>query len=59
MRWSYRDRIEAGKVLTEELQKITFEGESLVLAIPNGGIKVALPIAKALGAELDLLIVRK
>lgn len=31
----------------------------LILAIPNGGLAVALPLAKLLSADLDLLIVRK
>jgi len=56
---SYVDREEAGRVLSHELQTRKLEGTPLVLAIPNGGLAVAAPIAKALGAKLDLLIVRK
>lgn len=55
----YVDREEAGRVLAQELQTRTLEDTPLVLAIPNGGLAVAAPIAEAVGAELDLLIVRK
>jgi predicted phosphoribosyltransferase len=41
------------------LTKGTKRKEPLVLAIPNGGVAVALPIAKALDADLDVIIVRK
>lgn len=56
---SYVDREEAGRVLAYELQTRKLENTPLVLAIPNGGLAVAIPIAQALGANLDLLIVRK
>ena len=59
MSWSYRDRTHAGHVLVEELAKIDYGSKPLVLAIPNGGVAVALPIAEALGADLDVIIVRK
>jgi predicted phosphoribosyltransferase len=55
----YKDRTDAGKRLANELLTIDFAGPPLVLAIPNGGVAVALPIAKALRADLDLIIVRK
>ncbi len=59
MTWSYRDRTHAGLVLVDELKKEEWEGTPLVLAIPNGGVAVALPIADALDADLDVIIVRK
>lgn len=46
-------------MLAQKLHTRTFEDPLLVLAIPNGGLAVAAPIAEALRAELDLLIVRK
>jgi predicted phosphoribosyltransferase len=55
----YRNRTDAGKILAQELQKMRFETNPVVLAIPNGGIAVGLQIAKALNAELDAIIVRK
>lgn len=58
--WSYRDRTHAGRVLAEELQVI-IDPDSLhmVIAIPNGGVAVAEPIAQTLDTGLDIIIVRK
>lgn len=58
--WSYKDRNHAGQVLLEELQSIINPNVvHLILAIPNGGVAVAEPIAQQLRAELDIIIVRK
>ncbi len=55
----YKDRIQAGQVLTGLLLE-RFEGqEAIVLAIPRGGVQVAYPIALRLRAVLDLVIPRK
>lgn len=59
MDWSYRDRTHAGEVLAEELKTVQVKKGALVLAIPNGGVAVALPIAQALNADVDVIIVRK
>ena len=56
---SYENRTEAGQVLSRELADIEFETRPVVLAIPNGGIPVAVEIARSLNAELDSIIVRK
>lgn len=55
----YQDRASAGKVLGEKLRAFALPEVPLILAIPNGGLAVAKPIAEILGADLDLLIVRK
>lgn len=52
------DRTEAGEQLASELAPIGFT-DPVVLALPRGGVPVALPVAKRLKAPLDLLIVRK
>jgi putative phosphoribosyl transferase len=58
--WSYRNRLHAGQVLAERLKEIVGSGSiQLVLAIPNGGVAVAEPIAQSLGADFDIIIVRK
>ncbi len=55
----YRDRETAGRVLAQILLEKRFTEPPLILAIPNGGLAVAQPIALALKGDLDLLIVRK
>jgi putative phosphoribosyl transferase len=52
------DREDAGRQLAERLRGRELT-RPLVLAIPRGGIEVAVPIAQALGAELDVVIARK
>ena len=59
MNAQYLDRMAAGRVLGENLKAKNWQEVPLILAIPNGGLAVALPLAKMLRADLDLLIVRK
>lgn len=54
----YQDRAEAGARLALELQDMALE-KPVVLALPRGGVPVALPIARSLKAPLDLILVRK
>jgi putative phosphoribosyl transferase len=54
----FRDRAEAGRRLAGELEGLR-GAEPLVLALPRGGIEVALPIAQALDADLDVFVARK
>lgn len=54
----YRDREEAGKVLSSRFSKYNSR-DLIVLAIPNGGVSVAAVIAEELNVELYLMIVRK
>ncbi len=54
----FQDRDEAGRRLAERLRLYT-EDAPLVLALPRGGVPVAAPVAEALGAPLDVLLVRK
>jgi predicted phosphoribosyltransferase len=55
----FRDRVNAGRVLAEHLRKYAGRPDVLVLALPRGGVPVAYEVAKALGAPLDVFIVRK
>lgn len=57
MKRPYPDRAAAGRAVAEELGKV--DGSVLVLGLPRGGVPVAAPIADALNADLDVLIVRK
>ncbi|MBL1084053.1 phosphoribosyltransferase [Streptomyces actinomycinicus] len=59
----FRDRAEAGRKLAGILVGLREQGALdapvLVLALPRGGVAVAEPVARALGAPLDVLVVRK
>ena len=55
----YRDRRDAGRRLAAELAAYRDRGSLLVLAIPRGGVPVAYEVARALGAPLDVVVVRK
>jgi putative phosphoribosyl transferase len=55
---TYRDRHEAGLLLTQRLEHL--RGPStVVLGLPRGGVPVAFEAASALGAPLDVIVVRK
>lgn len=53
------DRIAAGCLLAELLVAWRHRADLIVLALPRGGVPVACQIAGALGARLDLMLVRK
>lgn len=53
------DRTTAGHALAEELRDYKERDNVIVLGLPRGGLPVAYEIARALGAELDLMLVRK
>jgi putative phosphoribosyl transferase len=54
----FRDREEAGSRLAVAVAD-RVSGPVTVLAIPRGGVAVAVPVAKALGAPLDVVFPRK
>lgn len=57
-RTMFENRHDAGRRLAMELGE--YSGQSVVvLAIPNGGVPVALEVASALQADLDLIVCRK
>lgn len=55
----YRDRAEAGWYLAKKLADYAGRPDVLVLALPRGGVPVAYEVARALGAPLDVFLVRK
>ena len=58
----FQDRAAAGRTLADRLAAlpdIGAGGRPLVLALPRGGVPVAAPVAGRLGAELDVVVVRK
>ena len=54
-----RDRVEAGDTLAGLLGHYAGRPDVLVLALPRGGVPVAARVAEALGAPLDVFVVRK
>lgn len=54
----YRNRREAGQVLAELVRELP-AGDSVVLGLPRGGVPVAFEVARAIGAPLDIFVVRK
>ncbi len=56
----FRDRIDAGQRLAEELAQRLLENEDVVvLGLPRGGVPVAFEVAHALAKPLDIIMVRK
>ncbi len=55
----FPDRRAVGRHLARLLQHRAGDPGLLVLALPRGGVPVAFEIAHALGAPLDVLVVRK
>jgi predicted phosphoribosyltransferase len=55
----FRDRADAGRRLADRLEHLRGREGLLVLGLPRGGVVVAEQVARALGAPLDVLVVRK
>ena len=55
----FRDRRDAGRQLARLLKAYAHRPDVLVLALPRGGVPVGFEVARALGAPLDVLLVRK
>ncbi len=56
---AFATRTEAGRALARRLVAAAYPPPVVVLALPRGGVPVAAEVARALGAPLDLLLVRK
>jgi predicted phosphoribosyltransferase len=54
----FLDRRDAGSRLAAEL-KVLADERPVVVALPRGGVPVAFEVARALGAPLEILMVRK
>lgn len=54
----FRNRVDAGKQLAERLKPYQ-SADTIVLAIPRGGVPVAVEVAQSLDAPLDIVVTRK
>jgi len=55
----FRDRADAGRILAADLSHYAGRTDVIVLALPRGGVPVANEVARAIGAPLDIFLVRK
>jgi predicted phosphoribosyltransferase len=55
----FANRRQAGEMLGQALARYRDDPDVVVLALPRGGVPVAYEVARALGAPLDVFIVRK
>jgi predicted phosphoribosyltransferase len=55
----FQNREEAGRQLAAELKAYAGQPDVIVLALPRGGVPVAYEVVRALGAPLDVFVVRK
>ncbi len=55
----FRDRTDAGQHLAARLSAYLNRDDLIALALPRGGVPVALEVARELGAALDVFLVRK
>ncbi|HEV8419165.1 MAG TPA: phosphoribosyltransferase [Candidatus Udaeobacter sp.] len=59
MERAFLNRTDAGRLLSEKLEKYAGRDGVIVLGLPRGGVPVAYEVAKRLRAPLDVFIVRK
>src|SRR3982075_1070061 len=55
----FQDRFEAGRLLASKLSHLANRPDTVVLALPRGGVPVGFEVAKALNVPLDVFVVRK
>lgn len=55
----FKNRADAGRKLAVRIRDVVRDANPLVLALPRGGVPVAYEVARALGAQLDIFVVRK
>ncbi len=55
----FADRVDAGRRLAGRLTHLAGTPDLVVVGLPRGGVPVAAEVARALGAPLDVIVVRK
>jgi len=60
-KYVFKDRVDAGSILAKKLKPLfkKEKDESIILAIPAGGVPIGVVLAKELKLKLDLVVVRK
>lgn len=55
----FRDRLNAAHCLARELRKLPDIGDSVLFAIPRGGLPIGGALARELGLPLDVILAKK
>lgn len=55
----FKNRVEAGQKLAEALKKFNNSPNTVILALPRGGVVVGYEVAKILNLPLDIVVPRK
>ncbi|MEO0968690.1 MAG: phosphoribosyltransferase [Cyanobacteria bacterium J06639_18] len=55
----FRDHTKVGKLLAQKLKAYANRPDTIVLAVPRGGVPVGFEVAKSLNIPLDICIIRK
>lgn len=56
---NYANRQHAGQIMADLMSQYTKQPDTIILALPRGGVPVAYEIAKKLALPMDIFIVRK
>jgi len=59
VRLPFEDRIQAGRLLAEELDRRGISGNEVILALTRGGVPVGFEVADRLRLQLDVIVARK
>ena len=55
----FHDRIDAARQLSKPLEKYRNKKETIIIAIPRGGLKIGAELSKRLGLPLDVFFTKK
>lgn len=55
----FKDRFDAGKQLTQKLQKYTNDPNTIILAIPRGALEIGAVLSKDLNLPMDVVLTKK